>query len=82
MATPAGRRFVWRLLEQAGLLSPSYTEPPTGAAYNEGRRAVAIALLKEVQRVCPDSYATSVEEWTRDFRVQAAEAAKAKGEAE
>lgn len=60
MGTQPGRRFVWRLLEQSGLHSPSYAGEAMASAFNEGRRAVAIALMREVQRVCPELYVTMV----------------------
>jgi hypothetical protein len=62
MGLEAGRRFVWRLLTQAGLYSSSYVESATATAYNEGRRAVALALLAEAQRVAPELYTKALRE--------------------
>lgn len=62
LVTPAGRRVFIRVLTQAGLWSSSYVESPTGTAYNEGRRSVALALLTEAQRVCPELYAQALRE--------------------
>ena len=66
MGGPVGRRFMRRLLEQAGLYSSSFTSEASGMAYNEGRRSVAIALMRELHRVCP-------EDWVRMVREQLAE---------
>lgn len=61
MGTAPGRRFVWRLLEQSGLHSASFGGSDTHAtAYNEGRRSVAMALMREVQRVCPELWVLMV----------------------
>ncbi len=62
LTTPAGRRVFIRVLTQAGLWSSSYVESPTGTAYNEGRRSMALALLQEAQRVCPELYSQALRE--------------------
>lgn len=62
LSSPAGRRFLWRLLTQSGLHGASYSESPTATAYAEGRRSVAIGLMREVQRVTPELYATALKE--------------------
>lgn len=67
MGTQAGRRFVRRLVEQSGLLSPVFADSPTATAYNDGRRAVAIALLQECQRVCPELWVKGVIEDAHAF---------------
>lgn len=62
LSAPAGRRFLWRLLVQSGLHGASYSESPTATAYAEGRRAVAISLMREAQRVTPELYAVALKE--------------------
>lgn len=62
LTSPGGRRVFIRVLTQSGLWSSSYVESPTGTAYNEGRRSVALALLQEAQRVCPELYAQALRE--------------------
>lgn len=62
LSTPPGRRFLWRLLTQSGLLGASYSESPTATAYAEGRRSVAIGLMREAQRVAPELYAVALKE--------------------
>ena len=57
-----GRRLFMRILTQANLWSASYVESPTGTAYNEGRRCVALGLLTEAQRVCPALYVLALRE--------------------
>jgi hypothetical protein len=56
MLSPAGRRFIRRLLDP--MLGSSFVPgAPESTAFNEGRRSIALALLSEVQRVAPQSYA-------------------------
>lgn len=62
LSTMQGRRLFIRLLTQGGLWSSSYVESPTGTAYNEGRRSVALSLLTEAQRVAPELYARALRE--------------------
>lgn len=63
LGTPAGRRFFWRVLTQAGLQSSSFVAgEPTATAYNEGRRSIALALLAEAQRVVPELYTAGLRE--------------------
>ena len=78
LALPGGRRFLVRLLIQAGLYSSSYAESPTATAYNEGRRSVAIALMGEAQRVAVDKYLLALREQV-DAQLAAKEAEPEEG---
>jgi hypothetical protein len=67
MRLPAGRRWVWRLLEQrTGIHNGSYVYAEGGNgrhdAHLEGRRAVGLELLLELQRVCRVEYLLMVDE--------------------
>jgi hypothetical protein len=62
LASPAGRRFFFRLLTQSGLYSSSYAPSATDTAYNEGRRSVALSLMREGQRVASELYAQALRE--------------------
>lgn len=62
LATTQGRRFLWRMLSQAGLYSPSFATDPLATAYNEGRRSVAMGLMLEAQRVSAPLYVRAVRE--------------------
>lgn len=62
MSTPAGRRFIWRLIDEvAGVFGPSWTGS-SETFYREGRRAVGIDLMREVQRTCPAEYVHALNE--------------------
>jgi hypothetical protein len=77
LSTLEGRRFFWRLLEQAGLYSPSYAEKAEATAFNEGRRSIAIALLQEAQRVAPEKYLAALKEQQDSLETEAAARQKA-----
>jgi len=56
MASAPGRRFVWRLIDGAGTFRAAFAGDAWTTAYNEGRRAVGIALMLEAQRVASAEY--------------------------
>lgn len=71
LLTPVGRRFIWRFLEQAGLYAQSFAVETHATAYNEGRRSLATALMRECQRVAPESWVRLVREQLDDMERQA-----------
>ena len=57
LATPEGRRvFVW-LLALTGIYTPSFTSTGERTAYNEGQRAIGLAVITQLQAVDPMAYA-------------------------
>jgi len=57
MVTPPGRRVVFRLLDSStNLFGQSFTGDALTSAFGEGRRAVGISLMQELQRACPREY--------------------------
>ena len=61
MSSPEGRRFVWRILEGAGLYRLSYTGN-SETFFNEGQRNIGLKLLSELQKVSPDEYVKMTQE--------------------
>lgn len=57
-----GRRFLWRLLDEAGVWASSFSVEPLAMAYAEGRRSVGLALLAELQRVDAVAYGLMLRE--------------------
>lgn len=55
MGTPAGRRFVWKLLGETGLYRSSY-HPSALIHFQEGQRSIGLALLARLTADCPDQY--------------------------
>jgi len=64
LATPFGRRLVWKYLEACGVFSQSHVtgEAPLATAFNEGRRSIGLRLFDEVTRHDPGAYAVMVKE--------------------
>jgi hypothetical protein len=56
MADPQGRRFVWRLLAEAGVFNTTYTGEALSSAFMEGKRAQGLKLLGEVMQHCPERF--------------------------
>lgn len=53
LSTPAGRRFMWRMLEECGVYRSTF-RPNSEAAFLEGKRAVGLFLLAQVHDLCPE----------------------------
>ncbi len=61
LATQGGRNVMWRVLAQCGIYAPSYAGD--GATeYREGRRAIGLWLLAEIQAADQRGYLTMMED--------------------
>ncbi len=67
MASPKGRRCVWRLLESCGLFRLSYTGDHD-TYFREGQRNVGLRVLSRLQEYCPAYTAALWEENYNDDR--------------
>jgi len=56
MSLPAGARFIWRLLERAGVYRSSFSTDALIMAAQEGRRDIGLKLLAEILEACPEKY--------------------------
>ncbi len=56
LATQAGRRLVWRLLNICKVFGDSFDSDTHLHARNAGMRSVGLKLMEEAQRVAPQSY--------------------------
>ncbi len=62
MAMPEGRRYVFRLIDEVcGVFKPSYTGS-SETYLREGKRAVGIAVMLEVQTKCTAQYVEMIKE--------------------
>jgi hypothetical protein len=61
MNEQTGRRFVYRILEWAGVYRLSYTGN-SETFFNEGARNLGLKLLADLQRVTPKQYLKMLEE--------------------
>lgn len=63
-----GRAFLWRLLEECGIYTSSFTGNST-TFFNEGKRHIGLWTLNEVMEVDPNAYhKMKVEAVERDKR--------------
>lgn len=61
MSSVEGRRFVWRLLEKAGVFRTSFTGNST-TFFNEGMRNMGLMVLGDVHEACADAYIVMMNE--------------------
>lgn len=64
MTSVQGRRFVYRMLEEFGVLTQTYHRDPYEHAFNAGRRDMAIRLMRKIDDWCPDLYS----QMAKDYR--------------
>lgn len=60
MSTPAGRRFYVRQLLRCGLWNSSFDDSAARTAWREGRRSIALELVREAKEICPKEYAEAI----------------------
>lgn len=66
MSTPAGRRFVHRVLGLCGTFRLSFTGEQTHTtAFNEGKRSLGNQLFAEVEAVSPEAFVDMLREAQR-----------------
>jgi len=62
MERKQGRRFIWRLLDAAGVFRTSFHATAMIMAFNEGQRNYGIRLFSQVQTACPELYTVMLKE--------------------
>jgi hypothetical protein len=65
MGQVQGRRFVWRLLEKAGVFRSTFRKD-SEMEFLEGMRNMGLMLIADVHEVCPEKYHVMVKEQQRD----------------
>lgn len=65
MASLEGRRFIWRLLDRAGVFRTSFTGNST-TFFNEGQRNMGLIVLADVHEACADAYIQMMTEAKKD----------------
>ena len=61
MASTQGRRFVWRLLDKAGVFRSTFRTTGEGD-FLEGMRNMGLLLLNDIHEICPEKYYVMVRE--------------------
>ncbi len=54
--SPEGRRFIWRLLEKAGIFVRSYTGEVNSTMFNEGKREIGNWMFSELFDANPNAF--------------------------
>jgi len=62
MSNKRGRRFVFRVLERAGVWRLSFNTNALSMAFNEGQRNEGLRLMANITAHCPDRYTEMLEE--------------------
>lgn len=61
MSDARGRRFIWRLLGNAGIFRTSFTGN-SETFFREGARSIGLQVFAELHQVVPDAYLTMAKE--------------------
>lgn len=56
METPAGRRFVWWVMQDCGVFTSSVDPSGSAVYFKEGRRSVGLDLTKRLAAMHPELY--------------------------
>lgn len=72
MDTPEGRRFMWRLLDRAGIYRTTFTGN-SASFFNEGMRNLGLIFVADVHEVCPEQYTRMLAEARADLQAEQTE---------
>lgn len=62
MQDKRGRRFVWRLLDKAGVFRITFRPNSDEGVFLEGMRNMGLVLMADINEVCPEKYQVMVNE--------------------
>lgn len=62
MGSKEGRRFMWRLLSDAGVYRLSFDTDVNVMSFNEGNRNAGLKHLNDMMTACPHLYAQMLDE--------------------
>ena len=68
-----GRRFIWRLMAEAGVFRSSFNLSDLAMSNNEGRRDMGLLLLNEMLAVSPNSFIQAQREAVSDYKSEHAQ---------
>ncbi len=61
MGNRRGRRFVWRILERAGIYRTTFTGNSNGF-FLEGKRELGLTIVQDIHQACPELYFEMIKE--------------------
>ena len=76
LSLPEGRRFVWKLMSDAGVFRSSFTGN-SQTFFNEGQRNMGLVILNQVMTAKPDAFTQMQAEAASEKRQQDEELKKA-----
>ena len=62
MSDVRGRRYIWGLLEEAGVYGSSFDGTNEGTIFAEGQRNMGLRILAQIHEAAPELYATMIKE--------------------
>ena len=62
MSTKEGRRFMWRLLSDAGVFRLSFNVDAMQMAFAEGNRNTGLKYFNDIMAACPQLYTLMIDE--------------------
>lgn len=62
MDQPAGRRFIWKMLERSGVFKSSFSLNGLEMSFKEGNRNSGLYLVAEINEHCPERYVQMIKE--------------------
>jgi hypothetical protein len=66
LSTYEGRRFLYRLMDDCGLLKNTFHPDKLHNYFMQGERNVALRLMDKINLVSPDAFALMVKEWEKE----------------
>lgn len=68
MKEPRGRRWIYTLIERTAHTNrvSHVADDPYSTAFNEGGRAIGLAVLEEIKRLAPNQYLVMMKELALD----------------
>lgn len=66
MGIKEGRRFMWRLLSDAGVYHSTFSNDALQMAFNEGQRNTGLKHMSDMMSVCPQQYALMLDEQRKE----------------
>lgn len=71
-----GRRFIWRLLSDAGVFRSSFNANALAMSFSEGNRNLGLVVLNEILKVSPASFTQMQREHISDLKSEKNEGEK------
>ena len=68
ISTPEGRRFLWKIISEAGVFRTSFSLDENQMAYQEGRRSIGLNILYDLLDASPSTYMQMQNEYASEMK--------------